>query len=130
MDFPVPDKLALVLDAVAPDTQSEATNLYRLAQEAVRQGFLVSGRRHETTAWKQWNLFYQWLQILSTLDGIKDPVPFLQLFAKRVRSGVLAAGGKRLKKRTVEQYLRSVGQIFASVGSADPRHNALGDLGF
>jgi hypothetical protein len=52
------------------------------------------------------------------------------MFAHEVRSGHLAADGKPVRKRTVEQYLRSVAQIFASVGAADPRHNSIGKTDF
>jgi hypothetical protein len=52
--------------------------------------------------------------------------PFLRGrgFAHRVRMGTLArnAGNKPVRSRTVEDYLRSVGQGFTSVGALDPRH--------
>ena len=38
--------------------------------------------------------------------------------------------GKTIKKQSVEQYLRSIGQIFASVGTNDPCHNRMGKLDF
>jgi hypothetical protein len=43
------------------------------------------------------------------------------MFAHQVRIGHLAADGKPVRKRTVEQYLRSEAQIFSSVGAPDPR---------
>jgi hypothetical protein len=52
------------------------------------------------------------------------------MFAHRVRTGQLAADGRPVRKRTVEQYLRSVAQIFASVGAPDPRHNSIGQTDF
>jgi hypothetical protein len=52
------------------------------------------------------------------------------MFAHQVRTGHLAANGRPVRKRTVEQYLRSVAQIFASVGAPDPCHNALGKTDF
>jgi hypothetical protein len=52
------------------------------------------------------------------------------MFAHRVRTGQLAADGRPVRKRTVEQYLRSVAQIFASVGARDPRHDHLGHTDF
>lgn len=50
------------------------------------------------------------------------------MFAHRVRAGTLAASGRSIKKRSVEQHLRSVGQIFASVGARDPRMDDLGAI--
>ena len=52
-------------------------------------------------------------------------IPFLQIFAHKVCTGVLAANNKPIHKRSVEQYLRSVGQIFAAVGAPDPRLNSM-----
>ena len=51
------------------------------------------------------------------LQDIRDKIPFLQIFAHKVRTGVLAANNKPIHKRSVEQYLRSMGQIFAAVGA-------------
>ena len=74
--------------------------------------------------------FCRWLQISPNLKDIEDPISFLQIFADRVRAGLLSTQGQLIKKRSVEQYLLSVGQIFASVGSNDPQHNQVGKLYF
>ena len=52
-------------------------------------------------------------------------VPFLHIFAERVRGGLLSAGGNPIWNCSVEQYICSIGQIFASVGPNGPRHNRL-----
>jgi hypothetical protein len=52
------------------------------------------------------------------------------MFAHQVRTGQLATDGRPVRKWTVEQYLRSVAQIFASVGAPDPRHNTIGKTDF
>ena len=61
---------------------------------------------------------------------IKDPVRFLNIFAEWVRTGLLAAKGIPIQKRSVDQYLRSVGKIFIAVGITYPRLNTLGGLDF
>ena len=48
----------------------------------------------------------------------------------RVGYGLLYAQRKIINKRLVEQYLYSIGQIFASVGANNPRHNRIGKLDF
>ena len=58
------------------------------------------------------------------LKGNKDPIPFLRLFVERVRDGLLHAQGKRIKKQLVEQYFRSIGKIFAFIGTDDPTTTA------
>ena len=56
------------------------------------------------------------MRITTDLQGIKDPIPFLQIFSHKVCTGVLAANHKQIHKISVDQYIRSVGQIFAAVG--------------
>ena len=70
------------------------------------------------------------MHIPHDLQDISDKIPFLQVFAHKVRTGVLAANHKPTHKRSVEQYLRSVGQIFAAVGAPDPRLNIMGAIDF
>ena len=86
--------------------------------------------RKDNTAWKQWDTFCTWLHIPNDLQGIKDKNPFLQIFAHKVRTGVLAANNKSIHKQSVEQYIRSVEQIFAAVGAPDPRINSMGAIDF
>eukprot|EP00957_Ditylum_brightwellii_P088274 6725067-Ditylum_brightwellii.AAC.2 len=84
----------------------------------------------DATAWRQWTKFCEWLGIPTDLAHIRDPVPILQLFAHQIRSGVLAASRNKVRKCQVEQYLRSVAQIFASVGACNPRMDAMGAIDF
>ena len=96
----------------------------------MRHGIAASRCRTDATNWRIWATFCADLGIPTDLQGIDDPIPVLQIFAIRVRSGVLAAAGKKVKKRQVEQYLRSVGQIFACVGAKDPRLDNMGKVDF
>ena len=59
-----------------------------------------------------------------------DTIYFLKIFAHKVRTGVLLANHKPIHKRSMEQYIRSVGQIFATVGAPDPRLNNMGAIDF
>ena len=59
-----------------------------------------------------------------------DPVPILQLYARRYRTGAIAPSQREVKSRTVEQALRAVGQTFASLGANDPRLNPFGKIDF
>ena len=89
-----------------------------------------SRTKTDQRAWNKWTTYCNWLGVHPNLSGISDPVPILQIFAERVRSGLLAAGGQRVGKRSVEQYLRSVAQIFAGVGAHDPRVDTVGKIDF
>ena len=68
--------------------------------------------------------------IPSDISGIKNPVLFLNIFLERVQTGVLNSKGNPIQKRSVEKYLRSVRQIFAVVGTTDPRLNTVVGLNF
>ena len=70
------------------------------------------------------------MSIPTDLQGIKEPIPFLQIVAYKVLTGALAANHKPIHKRSVGQYIRSVGQIFADVGALDPRINTMGAIYF
>ena len=71
-----------------------------------------------------------WLRIPTYLKGIKYPIPFLQIFAHKVCTGFLAANHKPIHKRSVEQYIRSVGKIFAAMGAPYPRLKTMGSINF
>ena len=62
------------------------------------------------------------------LDKVRDPVPFLQIFTRRVRSGLLAHNGEPVRSRTAEAYLLAVRQTFANVGIGDPCLNKHGSI--
>ena len=54
------------------------------------------------------------------IDKVRDTVPFLQIFTRRVRSGLIVHNGEPVRSRTAEAYLQAVGQTFTDVGIGDP----------
>lgn len=56
----------------------------------------------------------------------EDPIPWLLLWASRLRSGEAAARGRPLRSRAVEDSLRAVATAHTLVGRRDPRHTATG----
>ena len=68
--------------------------------------------------------------IPTNLVVIRDPFPFLQVFTDLVRAVVLSANRLPIQKRSVEQYLRSVGGIFVAVGTRNPRFDTFGRVNF
>ena len=103
---------------------------YAVVREAVHRGVVPSTRRKMHSHWGVWTTFCGSLGIPPALEGIRDPVPLLQLFAHRIRTGEYALKGDRIRKRSVEQYLRSVGQAFSCVGAPDIRFGDDGKLDF
>ena len=94
--------------------------MYYAAHADVTKGLSSSKIHKESTAWQQWDSFCRWLHIPPELHSIKDPVQFLLIFAHKVRTGVFTVKKKSITKRSVEQYICSVGQIFAAVGDVGP----------
>ena len=112
------------------DIRDHAEHHYRAAQRAQRDGVSRSRTRASVTSWTKWLEFCAWLTLAPDLRDVRDPIPYLQIFADRIQVGELAAGGARVRKRTVEAYLRDVAQIFAGVGADDPRLDKLGHINF
>ena len=101
----------------------QAAANYHATQQAITQGSSTTVFNKDATAWHQWRRFCSWLQIAPDLEGIEDPIPFLHVFDEHVRAGLLSAQGQPIKNRLVDQYLRYMSQILASMGSDNPCHN-------
>ena len=84
----------------------------------------------DNIAWKQWDTFCTWLRIPDNVQGIRDPIPFLQIFSHKVRTCVLAANHKPIHKQSVDKYICYMIQNFAAVGSPYPRLNTMGAIDF
>ena len=102
---------------------------FHAAQQDLTHGFSYTIYQKDSNAWCQWHKFCSWLHIPTNLQGISDPITLLHIFAEHVRSGILSATGD-IMNRSVEQYLWSIGQIFAAEGDDEPRHNKLGNIKF
>ena len=100
------------------------------AQETVRKGVSAGRATSTKTGWNKWVKFTASLGLDPYLETFEDKVPLLQIFAQRVRTGELAAKGDPIRARSVEDYVRFVGQTFASVGTSDPRLNTSGKQDF
>jgi len=102
------------LGALPSAAEHEFHRDLRLAEEATESG-IVPGR--STAARKDWEVWCGFCAVLGQdplVSTITDKVTILQVFAHRVRIGLLAryTGGKPVQARIVEDYLRSVGQGF------------------
>ena len=86
--------------------------------------------KKDATTCFQWRHFCRWLLIVPNLKDISDSIPFIHIFFKRARVRLLSAQGQPIKKQCIEQYLRSIALIFASVGAKYPRHKRMGKLDF
>ena len=93
---------------------------------------VTAHRQHSaTSAWALWTTFCSTTGIRPDLRDLPgDPIPVLQLFAHRYRTGRIAPRGHPVRARTVEDALRHVAQTLAGVGAPDPRLNRFGDVDY
>jgi hypothetical protein len=104
---------ALVRDVLLRDAS--------LVDAAMRAG--LSHGRH-TSAATYWDIFVAFRQqfgLAPYFRQAEDPVPWLQIFAQRVRDGRLAPRGRSVRSSTVADALLFVAQAHTMLGKADPR---------
>jgi len=90
-----------------------------------------SKSRRDARIWNEkWKTLCHSLGLDVYLSQLKDPVPVLQVFLRRVRDGRLALQGHKVYARSAEEYLRAVGQTFTRLGRSDPRLNSVGQIDF
>jgi hypothetical protein len=82
------------------------------------------------TTWHLWRDFCHTLCQDEFLLTCADPIPLLQIFARRYRMGIISPSGTPVRSRTVESALRAIGQTLAALGHADPRLQPSGKLDF
>ena len=102
------------------------------AQAVVQEGVSTSRTKHANAVWEKWTAFTSELGLDPILTAVQDKVPILQVFAIRVRSGALALNkqNKGISGRSVEDYIRAVGQTSLALGSSDPRYTDIGQMDF
>ena len=62
------------------------------------------------------------------LIGYKDPVPILNIFARDYRTGDITPTSSPVRSRTAEDAVRSIGQVLAALGLAEPRYGKDGKI--
>ena len=92
---------------------------------ATVQAGVSSGRTAaDHSTWQQWEKYCLELAVDPFLEAIKDKVPYLQVFAQRVRTGSLALARHPLRVRSTEDYVRQVAQTFLDLGAQDPHKDS------
>jgi len=98
----------------------------RAAKETQASSVVPQRATDKDSHWHTWELYCGTLGVNPTLQGIPQKLPLLEVFAHRLRSGELSASHQPISSRRVEDYLRTVGQTLAGLGSPDPRLQANG----
>ena len=92
----------------------------------VQEAYAVRKDKH----WVIWDDFCVSHNFDPFLCGVKDPVPYLQVFGARFRNGSLAPRGNPVAVGSVSDAIRSIGQTLARMGTADPRRATFGEIDF
>ena len=100
------------------------------AQQAVAWGVTASRAASADTHWTVWTDFCAELAVDPFLQGLDDPVPLLQVYMHRYRTGRIAPRGNPVRARSAEDAVRSVGQTFSAMGATDPRLTNQGKMDF
>ena len=101
-----------------------------LAQEKVHAGVTAQRSDAADREWDRWTAYCDELGVHPLLEELQDPIPLLQVYGQRYRTGQHSASGHPVRSRTVEDSLRNVGQTFTSLGSDDPRLTRQGQIDF
>jgi hypothetical protein len=85
-----------------PDEALHFRRDYGLAQADVAAGVVSSRATAADAHWTRWCTYCAKLRLDPTLQEFDDPVPFLQVFMYRYRTGDIAPSGRSVRSRTVE----------------------------
>ena len=95
-------------------------NTFYAAMEDIDDG-LSTGRTCAADGhWKKWVNFCLIVALDPLLIGYKYPVPILNIFSWDCRTGDIAQTSSPVQSCTAEDALRSIGQVLAALGLADP----------
>ena len=118
------------METLDPAVKHSVVRDYSLAQQEVQLGVTTKRSATEDNMWDVWSSFCHELGVNPLLNDTDDPVPLLQVYARRLRTGVLSPSKSKIRKRSVEGYLRNVGQTLQALGSLDPRQSKDGKTDF
>jgi hypothetical protein len=119
---------ASFVETCAPHSRACAVDDFRAIAQDVSLALCRSRQGGHRTAIDVWESFCASIGIDPTLSPYSDPIPAIQLFAHRYRTGVIAPGGAQVRGKTVGDAVRAVGQAFSSLGLPDPRLTSTGAL--
>lgn len=118
------------MDSLSPSAANALRTDCLLVDEAVQSGVVSARTRTARNHWSIWVTYCHTYHLDPLLPNCTDPIPYLQVFAQQWRSGKLAPCGNPVRRGSVDEALRSVGQTFASLGAHDIRFNSFGKIDF
>ena len=89
--------------------------------EDIREGLSVGQATAADGHWTKWAYFCARVALDPLLVAYKYPIPILNAFAQDYRTGNITPNSCGVRSRTVEDAVRSIGQVVVMLGAKDPR---------
>ena len=70
--------------------------------------------------WERWSTFCREVELNPPLVAYRDPFLIVNAFARQYRTGYITPIIRQVKSRTVEDAIRSIGQVLTDLGTRDP----------
>ena len=90
------------LEYANPTSSLHSAADFYATQQVLTQDFSSIVLQKGTTAWSQLKEKCSWMHISPDIQGIRNMIPFLQMFADQVITSILAVGGHPAKKRPIK----------------------------
>ena len=113
---------------VDPVAQTRFWNSFRSATEDISEGLSTGRATAADGHWTKWTYFCARVALDPLLVAYQDPVPILNAFTRKYRTGNITPGSCGVRSITVEDAVRLIGQAIAMLGAKDPRMTPTGNL--
>ena len=111
-----------------PAAQARFWNSFRTATEDIQEGMYVGRATSADGHWTKWAYFCARVAPKPLPVAYKDPVPILNAFTWDYQNGNIAPSSCGVRSRTVEDAVRSIGQVIAILGAKDPQMTSTGKI--
>ena len=109
-------------------TQTRFWDSFSTSTEDIRDWFYFGRATADDGHWTKWAYLYTRADLNLLCFAYKDPVPVLNAFARDYRTGNIAPNIRAVQSRTVEDAIRSIGQVIAVLGAKDPQMKTKGQI--
>ena len=106
---------------VDPAAQTRFWNSFSTATEDIREGLSVGQATAADGHWTKWAYFCARAALDPLLVTYNDPLPILNAFSRKYRTGNIVLNSCAVQSRTVEDAIWWIGQAIAMLGAKDPR---------
>ena len=109
------------LETLSPTTHDDLRRACSAVQTTLASSLSARRTVARDSNFALWSTFRSSCSRTPYFDDTEDPIPWLLLWAARLRSGEASASHRPLRARSVEDAIRAVAQAHTLVGRRDPR---------